>query len=210
MNIYYVYSYREPNKKEPFYIGKGKGNRLYAHYLSSKLNDGSRFHNKLRKMIQLGIKPIIEKVKWDLSEVEALKLEIELISKYKLIEDGGTLCNLTYGGEGGSLSKEAIERMRLSKLGMEVSIETRIKLTYKKLPENFKSKCRTKMLKQHNSQPICKFDLITNQILKTYLCMADVRLDGYFAQHVGKVIAGQRKSHAGYGWRYLTNTEKEG
>jgi hypothetical protein len=33
---YYVYIYMDPDTKEIFYVGKGKGNRVFSH-----LNDGS-------------------------------------------------------------------------------------------------------------------------------------------------------------------------
>ena len=28
---YYVYVYSDPDTKQPFYVGKGKGNRVFAH-----------------------------------------------------------------------------------------------------------------------------------------------------------------------------------
>ena len=36
---YYVYVYSDPDTKKPFYIGKGKGNRCFAHLYDSKESD---------------------------------------------------------------------------------------------------------------------------------------------------------------------------
>ena len=33
---YYVYAYFEPNEQYPFYIGKGKGNRVFSHLIEAK------------------------------------------------------------------------------------------------------------------------------------------------------------------------------
>src|SRR5215471_11746225 len=88
---YYVYSYTEPGKIDPFYIGKGKNNRLYQHLLSGHLKKKTRFYNKLRKLLSEGKHPIIKK---DLSEKEALDLEKQLIAKYGCLDLGtGCLCN---------------------------------------------------------------------------------------------------------------------
>jgi hypothetical protein len=114
MNEYYVYVYLDPRKPgkynygkfkfkfEPFYVGKGKGNRIYCHL---KKND--KFNpfksNKINKIKRMGKIPIFYKIKENLTDNEALKLEIKLIKiigrhDLKL----GTLTNLTNGGDGTS------------------------------------------------------------------------------------------------------------
>ena len=54
---YYVYIYSDPVTKVPFYVGKGKGNRAFAH-----LHDGSE-SDKARKIAEIqarGRQPLIE------------------------------------------------------------------------------------------------------------------------------------------------------
>ena len=84
---YYVYIYLDPTKPgnyvygdyifnyEPFYVGKGKGNRLFNHI---------RPHYRLRKceksyiinsIYEKGFKPIIFKIKDNMSSEDAYKLE---------------------------------------------------------------------------------------------------------------------------------------
>lgn len=83
MNNSYVYAYlREDNT--PYYIGKGVGNRY------------KDLHN-------VAVPPIerIKFIKENLTDQEAISLEIELIAKYGRKDLGlGILRNLTDGGEG--------------------------------------------------------------------------------------------------------------
>lgn len=99
----YVYIYYDPRKTpiEPIYIGKGIDDRMY-HHVNKKCHNPI-LERKLTKIKELGLEPIIEKIQDNLSDEDALKLEIELISKYGRIDlETGTLCNLTEGGEGSS------------------------------------------------------------------------------------------------------------
>jgi hypothetical protein len=75
-DIFYVYEYLNDDGT-PYYIGKGKGNRIHDS------------HNNV-------IVPPLEKrrfIKTNLNESDALSLEISLIRKYGRKIDGGTLDN---------------------------------------------------------------------------------------------------------------------
>ena len=103
MNKFYVYVHYRLTDGKPFYVGKGCGRRAYvtssrnAHWKSTRNKHGMR----------------VEIVRKNLTEDEALKLEIEYISKFK--EHYNCLCNRTNGGDGCT--------------GMFVSAETRKKLS---------------------------------------------------------------------------------
>lgn len=112
MFSYYVYIYLNPLKEgkfsfgkhqfdyEPFYVGKGKNNRINVH-----LNVVDN-QNKLKQRIINKIKnnnknPIVIKLYENISEYSAFRLEKYLINKIgrhdlKL----GSLANLTNGGDG--------------------------------------------------------------------------------------------------------------
>jgi hypothetical protein len=98
----YVYIYLDPrlNPPQPIYIGKGSGNRLDFHKTRAK---NQILKRKISKIRDLGLEPIVEVFKDNITDTEALILEMELISKYGRIDNGtGILCNLTEGGEGSS------------------------------------------------------------------------------------------------------------
>jgi hypothetical protein len=101
---YYAYCYRDPSRldicgePERIYVGKGKGRRVKAHLGRS---DKHPFTERLKKMRQNGVEPIIEFLCQGVDDELACLVEMEAINKYgrkdlKL----GPLLNLTNGGEG--------------------------------------------------------------------------------------------------------------
>lgn len=110
---YYVYVYYRPDDGRPFYIGKGHGKRYLQH-----LTDKPEYcHNKrltgtIRNYLSEGSKPHIEIYANELTEDEALALEIELIKKYgrKGIDPDGILMNISEGGEKTGPAKGSIGR----------------------------------------------------------------------------------------------------
>lgn len=102
MNRYYIYSYSEFENDLPFYIGKGTGNRKNSHLLPCKyLTINTHFYHKLRKILDSGLFPIIKILYQNLENIEAKRLERELILKYGRLDLGtGCLTNHTSGGDG--------------------------------------------------------------------------------------------------------------
>ncbi len=118
MKYYYLYAYLDPSKEgnflyendllfnnEPFYIGKGKGNRMFIHL--KKINDNSYinrnpgFYDKIREIKKIGSDPIIIKLVENINEDTALQLEKEYIKKIgRKINLTGPLLNITIGGNG--------------------------------------------------------------------------------------------------------------
>lgn len=100
----YIFDY------EPFYVGKGKGNRITETIYENK-NQFKR--NIINKIVDNGLKPISIILHENLCEEESFELErkiIGLIGRRDL--NTGTLTNFTNGGEGTSgiiQSKETIK-----------------------------------------------------------------------------------------------------
>lgn len=96
----YVYKHIRKDTGDIFYIGIGKSD-----------NNFKRAHSKDKRNIIW--KRIVEKTDYDVEVIhsnitwqEACSIEKELILKYKKRNQGGTLCNISDGGEGGILSEE--------------------------------------------------------------------------------------------------------
>jgi len=80
----YVYIYIDPRNGEPFYIGKGQGNRIFTH-----LGDQSESEKvaKITEIKHYGLEPIIDILRYGLTESEASLVEaaaIDLLGKAKL------------------------------------------------------------------------------------------------------------------------------
>jgi hypothetical protein len=73
---YYVYLYRDPRTERPFYVGKGTGNRCFAHLKAAGESATGRVIRELRK---LGRSPRIEILKYGLTEEEAYLVEATAI-----------------------------------------------------------------------------------------------------------------------------------
>jgi hypothetical protein len=134
---YYTYAYLREDKT-PYYIGKGKGSRIYR---------------KTRRIKPPKDKSRIIFLKQNLTEEEAFKHEIYMIAVFGRIDlRTGILHNMTNGGEGGSgrvLSEET--RRKLSdanrgknhpNYGKTTSLETKAKMSASK--KNMSDETRAK------------------------------------------------------------------
>jgi len=118
-NRYYVYCYLDPRRPghyyydgldfcflyEPFYIGRGCGDRYSDHtrevYNRQKPTNRIRY-GKISKIIKENLLPIVFLLKENINLEESLLLEINYISNIGRIDlKNGPLSNLTTGGDGG-------------------------------------------------------------------------------------------------------------
>jgi hypothetical protein len=115
MNEFYVYVLFRPWDGSPFYVGKGKGQRWSLHEKLGDKHYNSRMANIVRKANRLGLEIPKVKIRTDLTELEAFKIEMVFIGAIGRADKGlGPLINLTDGGDGPSglvFSKEAIAKI---------------------------------------------------------------------------------------------------
>ena len=89
---YYVYALKDPRSSpaKPFYIGKGTGIRAYDHLIKT---DDSRKGRRIREIIGAGKEVLVTHLADGLSELQAIKIEAELISAFGTETTGGLLTN---------------------------------------------------------------------------------------------------------------------
>ena len=91
-SVFYVYALKDPrsNPALPFYIGKGAGTRAWEHELRL---DQSAKGDRIRQIHAASLEVLTVKLVEGLSEVEALRIEAELISAFGTEDRGGFLTN---------------------------------------------------------------------------------------------------------------------
>lgn len=110
---FYVYILIDPSTDLVFYVGKGKGNRMYEHKTEAlkKQHYNKHLQNKILKIHSADLSIKYDKVFVSNIEEEVFAKEIETILYFGI----DNLCNLTEGGEGSTGYKhtiEAIEKMK--------------------------------------------------------------------------------------------------
>jgi len=114
MQTAYVYTLSDPRNGTPFYVGKGHGKRCEFHLDEAKYytKRKSKKLNKIRKLMSLGMQPIITKVEENVSDAQAIDFECLLIAEMRDI--GIPLTNMTDGGDGAKGYKHTEENKRLA------------------------------------------------------------------------------------------------
>lgn len=94
---YYVYEHRRKDTGDVFYIGKGTRSKKKAYGRSISIENRNIIWRRIVKKAN-GFDAIV--LAEFILEDYAFEYEKELIKHYGKLVDGGTLCNLTDGGEG--------------------------------------------------------------------------------------------------------------
>lgn len=209
--MFYVYGYYEADSLNPFYIGKGFGDRMWEHFTLWQLSKDDLFHHKLRRLILDGIPVHVRQLFVNLTEEEAFDYEIRLIALYGRRDLGtGCLCNLTDGGQGPSgwvPSQETRDKIGRANTGREKTLDERIRRSQIQSgvlkSEEHKAKIRATHV-ERTAQPVESFDLRTGLTIKIYSSAAEAARDGYGRTTILQIINGTkrtRRSHRGLGWR---------
>jgi hypothetical protein len=117
---HYVYTLIDPKTSDPYYIGKGKNDRIKEHFQPNKLKTCGNRHkvNKIKKLRREGYDPkkYYQKVETELSKEKAFELEKFIISEVGI----KNLTNIHEGGKGGrnekGIEKATGEKSKVSKL----------------------------------------------------------------------------------------------
>ena len=140
-NEFYVYEYIRADTMEPFYVGKGKGDRFLD----------IRHRSKYFKMISDKMKIIVNILIDKLTEEEAFGIECWYINEYKYVY-GYNLCNISDGGDGVSGVKRSEEtKLKIGKAnkgkrkGCKLSEETKKKMSISKIGGKRSEETKKKM-----------------------------------------------------------------
>lgn len=221
---FYVYEIWDPIKKEPFYVGKGKGKRYKYHLKEATgiIDKRTNSHktNRIKKIIRLGSFPETKIVFRTDDENEAFSKEKELIKLYGRRDLGtGCLTNLTEGGDGVSGHKVSIEtRLLQSELSRGSNNNMYGKKHSKEAIRIMKEKRRARKFIYHHteewkeylrknnpgritSKPICQFNIEGNLVNYWSSCNKAAKALNCNRTNILKSIGKHHISY-GYYWRH--------
>lgn len=112
----YVYLYIDPRTGQPFYVGKGKGNRCFGHLKDKAESAKVRAIDELRK---LRLKPRIDILKYGLNENQALLVEATAIDLLGL----ESLTNKVHGHGSRHASRGRVDEIAATLEAKEVKIK---------------------------------------------------------------------------------------
>ena len=116
MNFYYTYLLIDPRNNQPFYVGKGKGRRMYQHVLdcNNRNQDYTNdLQNRIREIRKDGFKIIYDKVLINVTKTSSHNKERDLIEEFGRVDLGtGCLLNRTTGGQEVSLISDKTREIK--------------------------------------------------------------------------------------------------
>lgn len=140
--IMILYFHINPKTTDIFYVGIGRTEKRSVDFKNSRRN----IH--WQRYVEKHGEPVVEIVQKDVEKNIACAWERFYISLFKKIKDGGTLVNITDGGEGSfglKMSDEAKEKMRLKKVGHIASEETKERMSIAKIGKSHSEEAKLNM-----------------------------------------------------------------
>lgn len=225
-NKSYLYRHIRLDKQEPFYIGIGTNSDGYKKpyqraYEKNKNQRKNKIYQAIASKTDIDVEIMIDNLTYE----EAKKKEIEFISIYGKIKDGGCLANMTDGGDGclgfnlseshkeriSTKAKERfknedyIEKYRIGKSNRRNSKETKEKfITLRKLKNNRPKGVSFRL-------PAEKVVQLTddNLFIMVYDSISSTKKYGYIPTCISQVCKKKSKYHYGYKWEYLKDYTNE-
>lgn len=137
-NIYYVYALIDPRTNLPFYVGKGKNNRMLQHLKEGSTN-GAKKNAKITEIRSAGFEPIAVKLVENMVEKDAYNFEEDIITELgrEGIDKDGILTNNRLHAWGPVMTNEVRSAISTWRTGMTFTDEHRKNLSKARIGKTY-------------------------------------------------------------------------
>ena len=142
----YLYRHIRLDKNEPFYIGIGKSEYDYKRAYSTKSRN--KYWSNIVNQTDYRVEILLDNLSWDEVSIK----EKEFIQLYNKNTNGGTLCNIADGGNGGWLGEEVNKKRKKTLKGHFVSQATKDKIRTKAIGRKISNEVKLKMSLIHKEK----------------------------------------------------------
>ena len=226
MSLFSLYMFFDENNL-PFYVGKTNNfqKRKRMHLWETKNRSNYPNHNKLRKVLSVGIDPN-DAIKEIFCNIDPLYIDAVEIGWIKILKDlGHNLKNLTIGGEGSKgFTEEMRQKISLLRIGQKHTQNTKDKISqahkglqFSKLHKQHLSEARQKRTTSNATRQKCSKTSTGKINIKIYKCISpqgesfitNEGLTQFCQKHnltsanMHKVLRGQRDNHKGWRIEYV-------
>lgn len=226
MTTYYVYILTDPRTGQPFYVGKGTGNRMMYHQTSATRNYPDAIkphHHRIREILAAGMQVVYDKVMLNVTEGQALNKERALIEHYGRVVTGtGSLLNLTRGGQRGGATEKPISQYTV--IGEHVADYSSAKSAAEQVPmanQGYITQCckgkrvssggflwaykgdPTPTYTKKYYRAVEQRSTITGELLNTFNSLTHAQLaTGVKIHNISECCRGKSKTAGGFVWHY--------
>lgn len=205
---HYVYYLINSLDKQPFYVGKGQGSRMSAHWQPSQQKYNPIKARKMAKIIAAGGDILYEVFPCE-TEEQAFELERARIKEYGKICDGtGILTNLDNGGRGGSSGRPITESTRIKLKARKRVLHTpraRQKIADAHRHEKTIEVRASIQKNTKNIAPVCQYD-VSGKLLAEYISARDAgKRTGIDNSYISQCCSGRYKTAGGFIWKYKSH-----
>ncbi len=208
----YLYRHIRLDKNVPFYVGIGKSDLNFTRAYSTKSRN--THWTNIINLCEYKVDIILTDLTWD----EAAQKEIEFIKLYGKVSQGGTLCNISDGGNGGYLGEEINQKRRKSLIGHIVNQETKDKIRNKAIGRKVSVETKAKMSETHRKNKTGSWIKVKGHENGRAFKVYQYSLDGEFIKEwdcakyaidfynfpraaITECIKGRLQSYGGYIWK---------
>lgn len=224
--VFYVYLLIDPNTNQPFYVGKGRDDRMLYHERAATRNyaDATKpHHERIKQILASGRNVVYRKVLVNATEKQAYSKERQLGKHYGRICNGtGILLNISTCGSRGGKTEKPVSQYTLEGVhvadfesakvaseqvhGANRSYITQVAKGRRRSAGGYLWTYKGELVPKFNKEyysPVIQFNVETKKRINVFRSMTEAqKVTGIELHNISEACRGNSRSAGGYLWEY--------